>query len=37
MFGFVRLVTYRKVFNTPTPLATALEFLDELTARPRSG
>lgn len=34
MSGFLRVVTHRKVFRTPTPLERALEFLDELAAQP---
>jgi hypothetical protein len=30
----VRIVTNPRIFGTPTPLATALEFIDEIHARP---
>lgn len=33
MSGFLRVVTHRKVFRTPTPLARAVEFLEEITAQ----
>ena len=32
--GFVRIVTNPRVFTRPTPLATALRFIDEIQARP---
>lgn len=32
--GFVRIVTNPRVFNVPTPIALALDFVDELHARP---
>jgi toxin-antitoxin system PIN domain toxin len=34
MSGFQRLVTNRRVFAVPTPPSTAMEFLDQITARP---
>lgn len=34
MAGFLRVVTHRKVFKTPTPLERAIEFLEEITAQP---
>jgi hypothetical protein len=34
MSGFHRLVTNPRVFVAPTPPATAMEFLDQITARP---
>lgn len=34
MSGFLRIVTHRRVFKTPTPFDQALAFLDELRARP---
>ena len=32
--GFVRIVTHPKVFTTPSPIATALDFVDALTESP---
>ncbi len=32
--GFVRVVTHPKVFAKPSPLATALEFAEQLRSRP---
>lgn len=32
--GFVRVVTHPKVFNTPTPVAAALAFADQLREQP---
>ena len=32
--GFLRIVTHRQVFTTPTPLETALAFASEVLARP---
>ena len=32
--GFLRLVTNTRVFRQPTPLERALEFIDQLCARP---
>lgn len=34
--GFVRIVTNRRVFSEPTPLAEAMAFLDALLAAPRT-
>lgn len=34
MSGFLRVATHRKVFRTPTPLARAIEFLDEIGGQP---
>ena len=34
MSGFLRIVTHRKVFKTPTPLDEALDFLTEIAGRP---
>ncbi len=31
--GFLRVVTHPKIFKTPTPLAEALSFLDDLRSR----
>jgi toxin-antitoxin system PIN domain toxin len=32
--GFLRLVTHRRVFAEPTPMATAIAFVDALLAQP---
>ena len=32
--GFVRVVTHPKIFRSPTPLVQALEFTEDLRARP---
>jgi hypothetical protein len=32
--GFLRVVTNRRIFRDPSPISTALEFLDQLLARP---
>lgn len=32
--GFVRIVTNARVFGTPTPLAVALQFIDQIQLRP---
>ena len=32
--GFIRIVTNSRIFQTPTPLATALAFVEELHSRP---
>ena len=34
MSGFLRVVTHRKIFKTPTPLERALAFLEEIAAQP---
>lgn len=34
--GFLRVVTHRRVWTTPTPLPTALEFVERLRARPQA-
>lgn len=34
MSGFLRLVTNPRIFVVPTPPSTAMDFLDQLTARP---
>jgi len=34
--GFVRIVTNPRVFADPTPVATALEFCDQLRSRPQA-
>lgn len=34
--GFLRVVTHRGAFKTPTPLATAMEFVDELVGHPNA-
>ncbi len=36
LFGFVRIVTNRKAFKTPTPLAMALKFVDVLLDQPNA-
>jgi hypothetical protein len=32
--GFVRIVTHPRVFNSPTPIALALDFADAIRSRP---
>ena len=32
--GFLRIVTHPRIYATPTPLATAVAFVDELVAQP---
>ena len=34
--GFLRVVTHRKVWNTPTPLPVALAFVEGLRSRPNA-
>jgi len=34
--GFLRVVTHRRVFKTPTPLHDALEFVDALSSAPQA-
>ncbi len=34
--GFLRVVTHRRVFKTPTPLIDALEFVDALGSAPQA-
>ena len=34
--GFLRLVTHRRVFRTPTPLIDAIEFVDTLRSLPHA-
>ncbi len=32
--GFLRIVTHRRIFKTPTPLEVAIKFIDSLVSRP---
>jgi len=34
--GFLRVVTHRRVFKTPTPLVDAIEFIETLRSSPQS-
>ena len=36
LFGFVRVVTNRRIFRDPTPVEEALEFCERLRARPNA-
>ena len=36
MAGFVRIVTNRRIFHEPTPVATALDFCSQLLSRPNA-